>query len=37
MKKKEDKVSIWLYYLAWAMGIIALIALLYGIIKSLTG
>ena len=34
MKKKN---LVWLYYLAWGIGLIAVVALTYGIIKSLIG
>jgi len=34
MAKKED-VNIWFYYIAWAVGIIAALLLVYGIIKAL--
>ena len=36
-KRKEDRISIWLYYIAWAIGIFAAIVLLYGIIRALMG
>ena len=32
MKKKH---LLWLYYLAWAIGLFAVVALIYGIIKLL--
>jgi len=30
----DDKIKMWLYYLAWAMGFLALAILIYGIITS---
>jgi hypothetical protein len=34
-KNPRNKLILWLYYIAWAMGIIAAVILIYGIMKSL--
>ena len=37
MNKNKQKKLVWLYYIAWAVGLFAITVLLYGIIKILLG